>query len=49
MEKPICSRCKQLTYPERWCECDPRDQIADFLYEECVILMPDEVFEEVDG
>lgn len=49
MNPTICRRCKQITYPDRWCECDPREQIVDFMLEECVYLMPDWATGEGEG
>lgn len=48
MTPRLCSRCQQITYPDRWCECDPRWQMDDFLLEECVYLQPDQS-EELEG
>lgn len=34
----LCSHCQQRTYPDAWCECDPRMQIWEFIDEEVVYL-----------
>lgn len=42
MNPRLCKTCQQRTYPEKWCECDPREQLSDFFGEQCVILMAEE-------
>lgn len=35
MEDCFCKRCGDLTYPVRWCGCDPRDQVEGHVIDEC--------------
>lgn len=35
---PICSRCRQRTFPSAWCKCDAGFQIDEYLHGEIVYL-----------